>query len=527
MYPAQLRVLIVEDNQSTRHLLRDMLIQLGVEQLEVVCNGPQLLKQHNVVHAELLLLGYDLGDLYTGTDLLRFLIRTRRISEETQTAFISNQKDAVLADLPYRTLPTPVLVKPLSKQTLETLIHDTCRLLRQIRPLQRLRRPPKPSNLLQSLMGLDLTLMEGPIRDTLITMQIQELTAAGYAHKAYSTADKLTNQQRLLEAQMNIAYLQGNLEELQLIADKVQHSGLLRRKLMWFKLRVLSAEAKDDEFINVLKDARESQLSPTEVMLKATVLYILKGYPCAGEYLKAKYEKLLQDSYIANVILLWAATLALINKVTHSEKLDGGNDTKWYFERLNLTNFSQNLHRFGKKLYHIFNTPNFVPEHSPAGHPGEDVFEHIVNACSYLVNGKTQDASEELYLADRMIAEMQLSPERSCAGLLHKLLFKRCQANSEQQAREYIRWASSYHHTHPYRSIKMYFNAYKAEINDPQYALALYLMLKKYRVNHYWGLDLSQLARDIGSLRLSSQQQESWRAYQAMPEEALPFPEFD
>lgn len=110
-----MHITIIEDNPETLGVLRDFVRTVEPQAtIETLSNGNSLLESERKLNTDVLILGFDLGNAVTGTELLSYLEWSSRISARTQVVFVSNTVDEARRQAPLRFTLTRFFAKPIS-----------------------------------------------------------------------------------------------------------------------------------------------------------------------------------------------------------------------------------------------------------------------------------------------------------------------------------------------------------------------------------------------------------------------------
>lgn len=118
-------VLIIDDMASTRALLRDMLLNLGFENISLARNAYDALQQMNNSAVDLII-SDQVMDGMSGTELL-YEIRNKRESAHIPFIMVSSLRDAPSIDCALTLGVDDYLAKPISMGLLERKIEDVFR----------------------------------------------------------------------------------------------------------------------------------------------------------------------------------------------------------------------------------------------------------------------------------------------------------------------------------------------------------------------------------------------------------------
>ncbi len=118
-------VLIIDDMASTRALLRDMLLNIGFENISLARNAYDALQQMNNSAVDLII-SDQVMDGMSGTELLHE-IRNKRESAHIPFIMVSSLRDAPSIDCALTLGVDDYLAKPISMGLLERKIEDVFR----------------------------------------------------------------------------------------------------------------------------------------------------------------------------------------------------------------------------------------------------------------------------------------------------------------------------------------------------------------------------------------------------------------
>ncbi|AWL12194.1 hypothetical protein HMF8227_01721 [Saliniradius amylolyticus] len=514
-----LNISIIEDNQGSRALLADMLQGLGQSSVKRYKDCEQFLSDLEQA-PDLVLLGYDLGGTFKGTELARYCSHNRLVPEWTQFAFITNYPQRVSADLPQRLCPVPIYQKPISNGQLTELVNNTRRLLEKTGPIIKAALHAPSQTLVDKLTSIRSEELKQPLRDVVMSVQATVLLRAGHGNLAWEYASELETQELSYELQLNIAYQQGEQTTLLELLDELAGNGLLRHKQLFYRLRLLSRQAQYGEMLDVLAQIRDSELSPSQIVLKAYLLYLNSSYAEAMTYLDERLNAMEQDDYYLNTLLCWSLCLTLLESRSTDSPQEAlkrlhqfKDEVKWHsvgrvfqrFERLlDLAILAVTLYRnkgeSGQEL--DFNELEHLPKIS-------SVFECTTLAFIYIHLDRSDNASQMLFEAEQFIARMQTSPERIAAGLLHRQLFTMLHKNHQQQAMEYNRWGLTFRQDkRPYRALALFARAHQLCPRVPGFLLNLLTLMQQLDLAQFWEVQQDTLINHLKQLPLSEAEQQ-------------------
>ena len=521
---SEFHVVVVEDEIGSRHLLKNLFRHAGIRHVDCYCNGAELLKHHSVVDCALLILGYDLGDKLRGPDLLRHLIRQQRITAWTQVVFITNQVDAVKAELTHRLLPTRVISKPISFKLLQTQIRENLLLQEHAKPLlQELMQSPCMHKLRQ-LLRLQAGRMPKASRDTIRQVQTHILLDWGYAQEAWQLAGRIKSENIALELKLELSHLLGKTQTVQQLLQLMTEKQILPRHQGLYRWRM----AADAEQIGIAPAAvnfsvKDSDLTPQEMGLTASLLFQHQGYLAALEYLQDKIKRSKNDYYQTNVLLITAIALVFLQTLNISAgiKSDEQSIVKGLAEQArqfaNLLAWQQGAVDF-KRFAHLIDMAIVM-----LSEPGQDwqqdlllyidnsqeldVFQCILVAFVLLKLHRVDEANELLLQADSRLMQLPMAPERLLAGFMHRRLFDVANSDSTKAAACYLIWAQEYQQRkYWYRAIKMAYLSFQRQATATS-ALLLAELMQHLKLSSYRELDLGQLWQYLATLPLSASEQ--------------------
>jgi CheY-like chemotaxis protein len=519
----QLKVVVVEDEVGSRHILKNLFRHAGVRQVEALANGQALLKQYEVVDVDLLILGYDLGDQLRGPDLLRHLIRQQRLTPWTQVAFITNQVQAVEAELPVRLLPTRIIAKPISLKLLIQQIRETLLLREHVKPLlQALAEQPCLARLRQ-LLRLQAGHMPKASRDTIRIVQTRILLDWGYAQEAWQLSARVKSELMAIELRLELAYLLGKTNTVQQLLQQMEEKQWLRRQLDLYRWR-MQADAEQEAVPQQLFFVqKESELTPHEMNLSAILRFQYQGYQVAVDYIQDKICRAKGDHYQQNALLITWISLCLLQALSPAttqpdqvaldrEQLAGiarelANKLAWQHGAVDFKRFTTLV-----DLAIVVTTEPHQPDWAAElqqmldNSDQLDSFQCIWLAYIFLQLGLRTEANSLLWQGDRRLMQMPMAPERLTVGFFHRQLFRHVNPQADQAAAAYLHWGSLYQQLKLwYRALKM---AYLSLQWQPSVTAAFLLteLMVQLKLSSYRELDLGQLYQQLATFELTPTQ---------------------
>lgn len=512
MQAGQLKVVVVEDEVGSRHILKNLFRHAGVRQVDCLANGQALLKQYPLVDAGLLILGYDLGDQLRGPDLLRHLMRQQRLTPWTQVVFITNQVQAAQAELPGRLLPTRVIAKPVSLKILLQQLRETLLLQEHVKPLlQALAEKPCWLKLRQ-LLRLQAGQMPKASRDTIRIVQSRILLDCGYAQEAWQLSGRIKAELTALEIRLELAYLLGKTSKVQQLLQQMQDKQLLPRQLDLYRWR-MQADAEQGQVPQQLFFApKGAELTPHEMNLSAILMFQHQGYQSAAAYLQDKLKRARGDHYQQNLLLITWIGLALVQTLLPADpesmlpsRPQLATTARELANKLAWQQGAVDFKRFAS-LVDIAIVVTMAPQQHDwtadltlmqQNSEQLDVFQAVLLAYIFLQLQQSASANQLLWQADLRIMQMPMAPERLGVGFFHQQLFRLANPHAEMMAATYLLWASQYQQQKLwYRALKM---AYLALQIQPSAAAALLLaeLMTQLKLSSYRELDLGQLWQQL------------------------------
>lgn len=513
MQAGQLKVVVVEDEVGSRHILKNLFRHAGVRQVDCLANGQALLKQYPLVDAGLLILGYDLGDQLRGPDLLRHLIRQQRLTAWTQVVFITNQVQAAQAELPGRLLPTRVIAKPVSLKILLQQLRETLLLQEHVKPLLQAL-AEKPCRLkLRQLLRLQAGQMPKASRDTIRIVQSRILLDWGYAQEAWQLSGRIKAELTALELRLELAYLLGKTNTVQQLLQQMQDKHCLARQLDLYRWRMQADAAQGQVPQQLFFAPKGAELTPHEMNLSAILMFQHEGYQTAAAYLQDKLNRARGDHYQQNLLLITWIGLALLQTLlpqetesTPSSRSQLAATARELANKLAWQQGAVDFKRFAT-LVDLAIVVTLNPESNDwtndlnllLHNEQLDVFQCVMLAYIFLQLQQPASANQLLWQADLRIMQMPMAPERLGVGFFHQQLFRLANPRAPQGAAEYLRWAGQYQQQKQwYRALKM---AYLALQWQPCAAAALLLaeLMTQLKLSSYRELDLGQLWQQLAA----------------------------
>lgn len=524
MKVGQLKVVVVEDEVGSRHILKNLFRHAGVRHVDGLTNGQALLKQYDVIDVDLLILGYDLGDQLRGPDLLRHLIRQQRLTPWTQVLFITNQVQAVEDELPGRLMPTRIMAKPVSLKLLIQQIRETLLLREHVKPLlQALAEEPCLARLRQ-LLRLQAGHMPKASRDTIRIIQTRILLDWGYAQEAWQLSARVKSELMALELRLELAYLLGKTNTVQQLLQQMQEKQWLPRQLDLYRWR-MQADAEQGTVPQQLFFAqKESELTPHEMNLSAILRFQHQGYQAAVDYLQEKMGRAKGDHYQQNALLITWISLTLlqallpVSSAAETVSLDRtqlaviardlANKLAWQHGAVDFKRFAT-LVDLAIVVTAEPTQPDWAEDLQQMLLNSEqfDGFQCVWLAYIFLQLRRCKEANQLLWHGDRRLMQMPMAPERLTIGFFHQQLFRFINPTAEQAAAQYLHWGSLYQQLKLwYRALKMAYLALQLQPSaDAAFMLAE--LMGKLKLSSYRELDLGQLYQQLATFELTATQQ--------------------
>lgn len=516
-------MVVVEDEVGSRHLLKNLFRHAGVRHVDGLTNGQALLKKYEVVDVDLLILGYDLGDQLRGPDLLRHLMRQQRLTPWTQVVFITNQVDAVAAELPVRLLPTRIIAKPVSLKLLLQQIRETLLLREHVKPLlQALAEQPCLARLRQ-LLRLQAGHMPKASRDTIRIVQTRILLDWGYAQEAWQLSARVKSELMALELRLELAYLLGKTNNVQQLLQQMAEQQCLTRQLDLYRWRMQADAEQGSVPAQLFFVQKESELTPHEMNLSAILRFQHQGYAAAVEYLQDKLTRAQGDHYQQNALLFTWISLTLLQALqtgsspeaaAHLERAQLATMARELANKLAWQQGAVDFKRFATlvDLAIVVTTEQEQPDWAADLHQMQqnseqlDAFQCVWLAYIFHQLGQHTSANQLLWQADRRLMQMPMAPERLAIGFFHRQLFRLVNPQPAQAAAQYLQWGLQYQQFKLwYRSLKM---AYLALQWQPSAAAAFLLaeLMVQLKLSSYRELDLGQLFQQLATFELNPTQ---------------------
>ncbi|WP_088331880.1 hypothetical protein [Lacimicrobium sp. SS2-24] len=506
----QLNVWLIEKHPDSRQHLKKRLSQMGVRQVTEIRCADDFIKRlaSAEANAHLVLFAFHPGDALPGTDLLRYVIRSKLLATWCQVAFITDQPDVVLADLPFRILPTPILKKNVADSALLALLRQTAVMINKVKPLLENCQEEQCALPVARVESVATETLPDPLKDVILTLQIMSLIRHNRAEQAKPLATQLVSEQRRFDLLLNLMYLLGDNQGLILLQQQLQHADLLPRKRILYQMRLLQQRQELKMMLTLFESLEESQRTPHEMNLKAVLLFVTGGYSAAERYLSKK-QKDKQDTYAANMALIWRMTLLLLHSLDHpgdhqfnarmtqlSRQLDWNNGTINFKRFSGLLRLAQMAHA-NKQV--VAESLNKLQQHQHTF----DLFQCLL--LTYIAKvAQHPSASLWLFNADYHLSRMQISPERLSAGIIHYQLFRFIFPTPDTQSAVYNQWGHKYVELDlHYRALSMFYKAWRCSPNVARYPLNLLHSMQSLQLNQFWDCDVSELQQIIPTLSLN------------------------
>ncbi|ALS97959.1 response regulator [Lacimicrobium alkaliphilum] len=516
----QLKILLVDHSQEGKASLIKLLRAQGISQICAVSNGTELLAQVNELQADLIIFGFDLGDALRATDLLRYMIRSNILPTWIPVAFVTEQPEQVLADLPFRILPTPVLAKPVSESKLLALLKQSVMLINATRPLLKACHGEHCQFAGTAILETPTEKLPVPIKDVVLTLKIMSLMQNNQVAQARTLALQISNEQRRFEWLLNLVYAQGDAEELLKLQQQLQQANLLPQKRLLYQMRMLQQRQQLKSMLALCESMHDNKRTPNEINLKATLLFMLQGYDAADQYLSAKSPSR-QDPYAINLLLIWRITLVLLQSLQQPDARTLKTSLMQFSGQLRWDQGAIDFGRFADFTQLAIKAMDNQPEVNDALtrlqlQAGDfDVFQCLL--LTYLaIKMAHPSASLWLFRADSKLAQMHISAERLSAGIIHGYLFEHIFAQQDAKSAVYNHWGRKYVQLKQhYRALNMFYKAWRCSPDIPRYPLNLLHSMQGLGLEQFWGCDQQQLQQHLQSLVLTDKEKSSLKKISA------------
>ena len=293
-----MNVIIVEDNAETLGVLRDFVRATDPSiDVKTYTSATPLLDKTQLVQADLLILGYDLGTSVTGAELLHYLQWSNHISTKTHVIFLSNTIELARRQAPLRFTQTRFHEKPMSLGHLQEALNwarenqsvfsgvfyliDKQRWQAAFNSLQ-LCKENIPTHLQQQAWLLECMLLL-KLREYAKVIRRYQLI------QSYEWAKVVK-----LSALINLGQLKASQHVFNGMAV---HDAYYSSALALSNQLSLAAPASQPVFIPL--SIKESELSLFESELKALSLVVSRNFNEAVGYLHSKQKRLRNDSHQA------------------------------------------------------------------------------------------------------------------------------------------------------------------------------------------------------------------------------------
>lgn len=509
----QLKILVVEEDGSSRTIIRQMLRQAGVTQVRLLKNAAALLRQFEQIDVDLLLLSTDSTELLRGADLVRFLLRRQRLRPCCRVVFITGQPDEVLADLPYLPLPCRVVSKPLSHKLVFDVLRESAVMLDQAQQLLRAVRAGADSSTLRRLIRIRAGQLPLASRDAIRLMQVHLLLDWRYPAEAWQLAGRIRDPLLGLELRLELAYLLGDSEALQQQLQLMEQQQQLKRKQSWYlyRFQALQVPALPDD---LLAGRRDSELTHYEIALKAILAYQQQGFAAARIYLENRLGQT-RDYCQRNSIALVLLALTLLDGCYQAQIDAHLTLAQQYAAEINpdvglldFRRFSTLMAQALMALQGVNDTLQEICQQLVAQQAEWDAFQGLFAAFICLRAGRTVQATGILWWIDVQIAQMPMAAERLSIGFFHRALFDLCQPDPELAAETYTQWGLAHHDSQNwYRALKMFWQAQRLAPAQSDYLLNLLTQMRLLQREIYWDQSCEALIQQLDSLPLTTGQQ--------------------
>ena len=240
---SKLRFLIVDDFESFRMSVRQMLRSFGAEQIDVVGNGKDAVQKCTYERYDIILCDFNMGNGQNGQQVLEELRFKKRLKHTSLFILITAEtsKDIVVGTKEYQ--PDGYIAKPITKAVLQKRVDNLILQREALLPINR-----------------ELDLENHPKAITLCTQEIQK--GSRYQSWCYKTL-------------AHLYYLTGDYSHSQKIYTDV----LSKREIAWARLGLGKVQMGQQQYIAAIEQFK-------------TVISDSPDYLEAYDYLSSAYEKL-------------------------------------------------------------------------------------------------------------------------------------------------------------------------------------------------------------------------------------------
>lgn len=528
--PHGFRVLVIEDHPSTRRLLRNHLLKIPEIKLEVLNNGGKLLKSSDPINADLVLLGMELENSYWGVDLIRQLVRLKKLPPWTKVFFITNQTFDVATNLPFMPLACEIFPKPINLTILSERIIT-------LKPINQYYRKTlgkfdemSQDQMLDVLKHTPAELKGTRFTDDIKLIRIHVLLRLKRPGLAMDVADTLESPELRIQRQLHYSLFFGDANRFEQAVSASRHKGLLKKKSTLYTVLHHVIDKQLDKALEQLQRFPEHTLTPPEIALKAQLLLYQNGLWPAIDYLKQKMRVTLENHYVRSALTVYQ--MCIYQLAIFSNKTEG-------------TSFSailQDVEQLQKE-YSLYRGSDDYASYLPfltlslqaSGGNAKRVKEELVSAADDV---KLKSASLDFI---KLLVLAFVYAEVGEKALFEKVLINIIEVLADTEvSSEFIqniqlfdefmqryfdlrsrcsmlnKWGVAlFEKGHTAAALRLFYRAFKLDNSNSVTALNLYSALKNTQLDQYWELHTHALASDIGNMPLNDKQAANFRIIHA------------
>lgn len=515
-------ITVIEDNANTRTLIKNHLVAKRVGQITCYSNGAPLLIQTGIVNADIIIIGMELDNSYAGTDLIRHLARLKKLHPWTKVIFVTNQSRYVRADLPLLGQKCDVIDKPINIKLFDSVISSSIEISKIGKQTFLQLDETEDDALIKLVTELPKKSINPDTIDSIRLMQSKLLLKLRRPILIFKVLSSIQDQALKHLALMHYLFNFGQLKKLEEVLESAMEQGILKNKrnnLMLLQYVLNRDYSSALENLNKLKDA---ELLPPEIVVKATLLGLVKGLKEALDYLHNKRNVSLENHYYRSAITIGMmflcfmqlvtkrdndidneATYKLINELSREKSLNHpANDYKSFkpFILLACNVINGEFEGQKDKLYAqidelIKETTNMEP------------IKRFILVIIYEYSGNIEAATDELQQIAMLMSDVEISPELILNYIVYDL-FVETAFNNKQRAKILNKLGKSlFEKRFPAVALRLFYRSFKTAPEFTNNTLNLLSALTSTQLNNYLDTDITWLIKDLETMSLNNKQQ--------------------
>lgn len=300
----KINILLLESDLKVRTHLVALLRKLGCVDVSIAKSSNDLLSQLKQNTFDLLLMDFEHTEFSNGNDFIRYLLSQSLLPHHCKVLFLSDQPEAVLADLAFRYVTTEVINKPIDQnkllQQLKEHENSTKRLKLLFNQLSNANNEQKEA-ILTHAHFIGLTSAQ---HNEIQLIRASQLLKIGQISPALHTIKTINLSAQQASAQLAINHLIGDEKKLKLTLLKMQSLNLLARKQALYKVKVFLQHNDYYQSLVTFNQLPEVSFSAYEAQLKSIFIFEIESLPTSIEYLERKLKTTLENHHYLTIILL-------------------------------------------------------------------------------------------------------------------------------------------------------------------------------------------------------------------------------